>query len=71
MCSVFPLGLCALHVQIKGGLNKQKYYKNYLLMIMPKQEHNSEKRNFFIKTRNFGSVPLKRLFENIKIEMIW
>ena len=40
-------------------------------MIMPKQEDNSEKRNFFIKTRNFWSVPLKRLFENIKIEMIW
>ena len=65
MCLVFPLGLCALNVEIKGGL---KYYKNYLLMIMPKQEDNSEKRIFFIKTK---SVPLKRLFENIKIEMIW
>ena len=23
-----PLGLCALHVEIKGELNKQKYYTN-------------------------------------------
>ena len=28
VCLLFFLGLCALHVEIKGELNKQKYYKN-------------------------------------------
>ena len=27
VCFVFPLGLCATHVAIKGELNKQKDYK--------------------------------------------
>ena len=28
VCFVFPIVLCALHIEIKGELNKQKYYKN-------------------------------------------
>ena len=28
VCLVFALGLCALHVETKEELNKQKYYKN-------------------------------------------
>ena len=28
VCFVSPLGLCALDVEIKGELNKQKYFTN-------------------------------------------